>query len=200
MNQSLRLRHLVPNIGWGTKLELGTKRLFDEYLVASARAGDRKAFELLAERWHRKLVAHAWRLTSDAEVARDAAQSGWIDILRGLPRLQDERAFAAWAYRVVTRRCAKQIGGAVRRRELAQALTTAPEMVEPEPGVAVDRIRLRAAIAELPPEQGSAIALFYLEEMSVAEVAVALRVPAGTVKTRLMHARRKLRGVLEGEE
>ena len=46
----------------------------------------------------------------------------------------------------------------------------------------------------------AAIALFYLEDMSVAEMAVALDVPAGTVKTRLMHARRKLRAALEGDE
>jgi RNA polymerase sigma-70 factor (ECF subfamily) len=52
----------------------------------------------------------------------------------------------------------------------------------------------------LPAEQQAAVALFYLEEMSVAEVAVALDVPAGTVKTRLMHARRKLRAALGGEE
>lgn len=53
-----------------------------------------------------------------------------------------------------------------------------------------------AAMAELPPDQKSALGLFYLEDMSVAEIAVALDVPPGTVKTRLMHARRKLR--LEG--
>ena len=180
-------------------MTLGTARLFDEYLVASAKAGDHKAFELLAERWHRKLVAHAWRITGHAETARDAAQSGWIEIVRGLHRLQDERAFAAWAYRIVTRRCAKHIGAAIRRRELAQALTTQLEAVGPELEAALEAPRIRAAIAELPPEQGSAIALFYLEEMSVAEVAVALGVPAGTVKTRLMHARRKLRAALEGE-
>jgi len=48
-------------------------------------------------------------------------------------------------------------------------------------------------------EQRAAVALFHFEEMSVAEVAVALDVPVGTVKTRLMHARRKLRAVLEGD-
>ena len=58
---------------------------------------------------------------------------------------------------------------------------------------------LQSAIRMLPAEQQAAIALFYLEEMSVAEVAVALDVPAGTVKTRLMHARRKLRGAFEGD-
>lgn len=64
---------------------------------------------------------------------------------------------------------------------------------------AVDRARLRAAIASLPPDQAATIALFYLEEMSVAEVVIATDVPIGTVKTRLMHARAKLRAILEGE-
>ena len=58
--------------------------------------------------------------------------------------------------------------------------------------------RLRTALAGLPPEQRAAVALFHLEDLSVAETAVALNVPEGTVKTRLMHARRKLRTVLEG--
>ena len=59
--------------------------------------------------------------------------------------------------------------------------------------------RVQAALSALPQAQRAAVALFYLEDMSVAEVAVALNVPAGTVKTRLMHARRSLRAVLEGD-
>ena len=49
------------------------EQLLDEYLVASARTGDRKAFDLLARRWQGKLVAHAWRLTGDVDLAREAA-------------------------------------------------------------------------------------------------------------------------------
>ena len=174
-------------------------RILDEYLVAAARTGERQAFGMLAERWHGKLVAHAWRLTGDPEMARDAAQGAWVEILRGLHRLADERAFPAWAYRIVSRRCAKQIGAAVRRREVAARVAAEPQSEPSAPDAAIDSARLRSAIAQLPAEQRSAIALFYLEEMSVAEVAVALDVPVGTVKTRLMHARRKLRGALEGE-
>jgi RNA polymerase sigma-70 factor (ECF subfamily) len=59
---------------------------------------------------------------------------------------------------------------------------------------------LRAAIDKLPADQRAAIALYHFEELSVAEVAVALHVPVGTVKTRLMHARHKLRAALQGEE
>ena len=58
---------------------------------------------------------------------------------------------------------------------------------------------MQRAIQSLPHDQRATIALFYLEELSVAEVAVALDVPAGTVKTRLMHARHKLRAIIEGE-
>lgn len=177
----------------------GAARILDEYLVASAKVGDRKSFAMLAERWHRKLVAHAWRLTGDPDAAQDAAQAGWIEIVRGLHRLADERAFPAWAYRIVSRRCAKQIGSAVRRRMLAEALSGEAEATAPDADAPLEGQRLRAAIATLPSDQRSAIALFYLDEMSVAEVAVALDVPAGTVKTRLMHARRKLRAALEGE-
>ena len=58
---------------------------------------------------------------------------------------------------------------------------------------------LHEALAKLPAAHRAAIGLFYLEEMSVAEVAVALETPVGTVKTRLMNARKKLRAELEGE-
>ena len=177
-----------------------TTGALDEYLLAAARAGDPKAAELFARRWQKKLLAHAWRLLGDAEAARDAVQESWVEMLRGLPRLQDERAFPAWAYRIVSRRCARQIGSAVRQRRLATAIE--PDEREQEAaGAGLDDERLRAAIRALPPDQRAAVALFYLDELSIAEVAVALDVPAGTVKTRLMHARRKLGAALgRGEE
>lgn len=181
-------------------MERGAAQILDEYLVAAAKSGERRAFAMLAQRWNGKLIAHAWRLTGDVDAARDATQAAWADIVRGLGRLRDERAFAAWAYRVVSRRCAEQVGSAVRGRRLTESLATVPEPRVADPAEALDRRRLRAAIDALPPDQRSAIALFYLEEMSVAEVAVALAVPIGTVKTRLMHARAKLRRALEGED
>lgn len=177
------------------------EQLLDEYLVASARIGDRKAFDLLARRWQGKLVAHAWRLTGDVDLAREAAQEGWIEIVRGIGRLRDERAFPAWACQIVSRRCARRIGRLRQDRALAAAAAAEPTDISaaPEEGAPPAMTRLRAAVAALPPGQRAAIGLFYLEDMDVADVATALNVPAGTVKTRLMHARRKLRAVLEGD-
>jgi RNA polymerase sigma-70 factor (ECF subfamily) len=175
------------------------ERILDAYLIASGRIGDRRALGSLVQRWNSKLLAHAWRLLRDREAARDAVQESWTEMLRSLARLRNDQAFAAWAYRIVSRRCARQIGRLQRDRRLAGELPAAvieeAELGAPE----LDSDALHRAIRRLPPEQQAAIALFYLEEMSVAEVAVALDVPAGTVKTRLMHARRKLRGALEGD-
>ncbi len=175
-------------------------RVLDEYLAAAARAGDRRAMERLATRWSPKLFRHAYKLTGDIEMARDAAQDGWADIISGLPRLSDAALFPSWAFRIVTRRCADAIRRAQRRRR-----TIAAFALEPTPEGAsenaveshTDGAPLRRALASLPADQRAAIALFYGEDLSVAEIAAALAVPAGTVKTRLMHARRKLREALE---
>ena len=176
------------------------ERILDAYLVASARLGDREALDLLVRRWNGKLVAHAWRLLRDQEGAKDAVQEAWAEMVRGLPRLRDDGAFAPWAFRIVSRRCARHIGRLRGERQLAQEIAAAPVEDSAAAPSSLDVEVVRRAIRTLPPDQQAAIALFYLEDMSVAEVAVALDVPAGTVKTRLMHARRKLRDALEGDE
>ncbi len=174
-------------------------RLLDEYLVLGAMAGDRRALDQLARRWHARLEAHAFRLTGDRELARDASQIGWNAIIKGLHRLEDPHAFAAWAYRVVSRACAGEIGSAMARRRLATAVAADAMETSVEPVEPSQLDRLKCAIRQLPAGERAAIALYHLEELSVAEVAIALNVPVGTVKTRLMNARRKLRTYLEGE-
>lgn len=178
-----------------------TGRIFDEYLAAAARAGDAKAFARLAERWQPKLIAHAYRLLNEREAARDAVQDAWADIAKGILRLDDVRVFPAWAYRIVTRRTADAIRKRQRERRLGAAYAAeqaAKAQSAPPAETGADKAPLQTAIAALPADQRAAIALFYIEDFSVAEIAAALNVPAGTVKTRLMHARRKLREALEG--
>jgi len=173
-------------------------RAVEAYLVASARMGDARALsELVALRGPR-LFAHARRLSDDAEAARDIVQEAWVQILRGLHGLQDDHAFLPWALRIVTRIAARDVRGKVARRKLAQELAAEP-VTSVAPVEPAGTAALHAALVQLPREQSSVLALFYLEDMGVAEVAIALDIPPGTVKTRLMHGRAKLRAILEGE-
>ena len=98
------------------------KRFVETYLVTCARLGDRTAQKELVSRYQAKFLRHAYRLLGDSEQARDAVQDGWTEILRGLPNLREDGAFAAWAFRIVSRRCAKQIAGQKRRRETLASL------------------------------------------------------------------------------
>ena len=178
-----------------------SERIYDEYLVACAAGGDRPALTRLVARWQPRLLRHAWRLLGDVEPARDAVQEGWIEIMRGLGRLDDVAAFPAWAYRIVSRRCQRRY-----RVEPLDCIDDQPEAAAPGHDVmpagesAAELAIVLAAMARLPNAQRAALALFHGEDLSVAEIAVALDVPPGTVKTRLMHARRKLRALLGDDD
>jgi RNA polymerase sigma factor (sigma-70 family) len=177
------------------------ERVYDAYLAASARVGDREAFALLVKRWQPRFLGHAYRLTGDPELAADAAQEAWLEVLHGISRLSDAAAFPAWALRIVSRRCAKLIRGRQRQRATAYSLKNEPTSDGPDESGAQaqsDFAAVEEALACLSSEQQAAIRLHYLEGMDIAQIAMVLDAPAGTVKTRLMHARRKLRKLLEG--
>lgn len=163
------------------------------YMAGLARLGDRLAFEKLVKHFGPRLFSHAYRLLGHREEARDVVQEAWIEIARGLPKLRDDSAFMAWAYRITSRRAARQIDRNIKTRALGAGL--------PEPQAAFeDASSVRAAIEHLSPAQAATIRLFYLEEMSLREVAVAMDVPMGTVKSRLSSARNQLKPYLEGTE
>ena len=179
------------------------ERIFDEFLVTAAVTGDQPALSRLVARWQPRLLRYAWRMLHDAERAKDVVQEAWMDILRGLARLDDVAAFPAWAYRIVTRRCQREFQRKAREpfdpandesQGSSQGSTSPTGELSAELSIVMD------AIGTLPGPQRAALALFYIENLSIAEIAIATDVPPGTVKTRLMHARRKVRALLEGDE
>lgn len=164
-------------------------RLFDALLVELAREGRRDALERLAARWRPRHYVHARRLLGSADRAADAVQDAWVSILRGLRGLRDSSRFPAWSYAIVTRRCTDM------RRQMGREPEGDPQHEPADPAI-IDADRghdLRRAMMGLPPDQRAAIALFYQEGFSIAEIAEALCTPAGTVKSRLFHARCALR-------
>ncbi|WP_373353303.1 RNA polymerase sigma factor [Pseudoroseicyclus sp. CXY001] len=181
------------------------ERALGAYLVASARTGDRRAMDGLVRLHGPRLFAHAARLLGEREGARDAVQEAWVEILRALPALRDDAAFLPFALRITSRRVGRIIGARQRQRAIAaeagaQALALGTAEAG-EPGAeAHDAARVRAALEALPPAHRATVALFYLEDLTVAEVAAVLDVPLGTIKTRLMHARAKLRALLEPQD
>jgi RNA polymerase sigma factor (sigma-70 family) len=162
--------------------------------VAGGRLGRQQDFTALVRLTGQRLLAHARRLTDDSETAHDVVQETWAAIARGLTGLRDDRAFIPWAMAITTRIAARDLHRRIRAREAVADY--ARQKAEPE----ASPPDLRDAIAELPTNQRAVLALFYLDGLSVAEVATVLEIPPGTVKTRLMHARNHLRALLTGDD
>ena len=173
----------------------------DELLVLGAQAGDVRALGALYVRWHVRLGRHARRLVGDPDAAGDIAQEAWLAIARSIRRLDDPARFRAWAYRIVTRRAADWIRKARRDRRLGEELANDVEVnrdaVAEQDSGADDIELIRQALKTLPSERRALLALYYFDELSVTEIADALAIPKGTVKSRLHHARNHLRHALE---
>jgi RNA polymerase sigma factor (sigma-70 family) len=173
------------------------ERPLDEYLVLLSQAGSTDAMDGLARRWTPRLLRYAARMlggsTESAETAGDVVQETWIGAIRGLHGLRDPSQFKAWIYGIATRKCADAIRTHMRRRRLdVHSVNAGASLGEPATRLE-DRIDMTAGIRQLPPKQRAAVHLFYGEDLTVEEIASALGIPAGTVKSRLHQARQALK-------
>jgi RNA polymerase sigma-70 factor (ECF subfamily) len=181
--------------------EQAPDRAFDEYLVALSQAGSADALDGLVRRWTPRLLRYAARMLGGSgatEAARDVVQETWLGVVRGLRGLRDPAQFPAWIYGIATRKCADAIRRRVRRRQVDLAAgRNAGERAPADEAGAERRLDLDSAIRALPDEQRAVIHLFYREDLTVEEVAAALAIPPGTVKSRLHYAREALKRHLE---
>jgi RNA polymerase sigma factor (sigma-70 family) len=158
----------------------------DAELVIAARAGDRAAFAALVER-HRPALLRACRGSADA------AQEAVLVALTSLPALRDEAAFGPWLCGIGRNLWRRAVGG--QTAAPAPMDEAARQGSDPIAAIAL-RDAVLTAIAGLPPGQRDAVALFYLADLSHAEIAARLGTSVGAVKTRLHKARAALQARL----
>jgi RNA polymerase sigma-70 factor (ECF subfamily) len=180
------------------KLVVKREDVLTEFAVVGAINGDRKAFELLYRQWQPLLSRHASHLTRDRESTYDIMQDAWIAIAKGLRRLDDPSCFKGWAYRIVSNKSRDWIRKEQARRRLHDGVRHFENNLS---GGATESIgavsTLRDTIQTLPDNHRVILTLFYLEDWTVKDISAMLQLPDGTVKSRLYHARRTLKGALE---
>ena len=172
----------------------------DALLAVRCQLGEREAFDELIRRWAQPLRRHVARVAGDAQAADELVQDIWLRVLQGIGRLQDPRRFRPWLFGIAHRRLMDQL------RERYAAPSTHPvEAIDdfaadtPDPDRDLLARELERGLARLPAGERDVLSLFYLEELSLADVAQALAVPVGTVKSRLFRARQLLRQQLTGD-
>lgn len=174
-------------------------RALDGYLIALVQSGSREAFDRLVRRWTPKLLRYATRVLGRPEFGRDIVQETWVAAIRGLKKLDDPSRFPAWIYSIAHRKCIDGIRFNQRQRRLIES--AGQEALVASAGSQSrsdqdDQSDLTTAISQLSQEQRDVVNLFYGEDLSIYEIASILTVPAGTVKSRLHHARESLKHYL----
>ena len=172
--------------------------VFNELLVLQCQGGDTAAMEVLARQWHPLMLRHAFRFTRRSDAAEEIAQDAWLAIVRGLDRLHDPAVFRGWVYRIVSNKARDWIRRTQARRNLTARVEREPVPASHTEGADHEGAirRLHAALETLPEDRRALLSMHYLEEMGVQEISLALGVPAGTVKSRLFHARKQLKQCL----
>jgi RNA polymerase sigma factor (sigma-70 family) len=164
----------------------------DELLAIRCQLGEPTAFEDLIDRWHAPLWSFVRRLVGSDDSAQEIFQDVWVRVIRGIPRLRDGTRLRAWLFGITRRTVMDHL-----RQEYARSPAVDVDVdeiaAEASADDAEDLEALERALVELPIIEREIVTLFYLEELSLHEVAEALKVPVGTVKSRLFRARRLLR-------
>ena len=171
-------------------------------LVERCRRGDEGAFQELVDRYKDLVFALIARTLQDRSRAEDVAQDVFLRIHRGLPYFRGEARLSTWIYRIVANVCVQDRSRRTTTvsldddRERPVAAPSAPDRQFADLEM---RDRLEKAVARLPANYRLLVAAHYLEGVQYEELAEALELPLGTVKTQLYRAKQQLRRLLETE-
>jgi RNA polymerase sigma-70 factor (ECF subfamily) len=171
----------------------------DTDLVTRAQGGDEGAFMSLAVAAGDRLHAVAHRILRDTDLAEDATQQALLAIWRDLPQLRDPARFEAWSYRLLVRACYAE-GRKARAWSPNLRLLPADEpMATDATHTVLDRDQLERGFRRLSIDHRAVVVLHHYQDLPLSEVAEALGVPEGTVRSRLHYAMRGLRAALDAD-
>ncbi len=178
----------------------------DAELVERWQSGDEAAFEALVQRHQRRVFGLVLRMLGSREEAEEVAQEAFLSLHRHGHRFRREARFSTFVYRVAAnaalnrrrslgRKRARE-DALARRQEAGLDLPSSPRDPEDAASGSQLQARVQKALLELPPDLRAAVVLYDIEGQSYGDIAHTLRIPEGTVKSRIHRARNALRELL----
>ena len=173
-------------------------------VIQSVLDGDVNAFETLVKEYEKNVYNLALRMTGNSEDAADMSQEAFIKAYNSLSSFRGDSKFSVWLYRIVSNVCLDYLRSRTRKPTVSLStenddgeeveLDIADESQSPE--LLLDRSLTRDAVrrglAALPPDHREILLLREIQGLSYEEIAAALDLEAGTVKSRIFRARKKL--------
>jgi len=184
----------------GNEAAGGLDRLQEKLWVLQAQSGDPEAFHALVSRYERRLFYYIMRFDQNPEHAADLLQEVWLTVFRGLKNLRAPEAFRVWVYQITHDKIVTAIRREVRQEEAHEAIIDEGREDFDAPDSLFSRAELlHHALGSVSADHREVLTLRFLEDLSLEEIAEALRCPLGTVKSRLHHAKQSLRKILEAK-
>ena len=172
--------------------------------IASARNGYEAAFGELVQKYQKRVYALTVRMCPTPELAEEAAQEAFLSAWQGLPFFRGDAAFSTWLYRLASNACVDLLRK--ERRHQGTSLdddTVGAEIpdTKPTPEEAAEtkelRAQIEAGLRQLSPEHRAVLILREIQQLNYEEIADALSLDLGTVKSRISRGRRQLRDFLK---
>lgn len=181
---------------------MSTEREIDAALVKRAQAGEKRAFELLVNKYQRRILRLLGRILHNQSDVEDIAQETFLKAYRALPKFRNESAFYTWLYRIAVNTARNHISSKHNQvfvsdqmesqdGETFSLLDNLTDGETPETHLHNREIieALQIALEELPEQLRQAIVLRELEGLSYEEISTAMDCPVGTVRSRIFRAR-----------
>ncbi len=171
-----------------------------EKIIARARRGDADAFEQLVAAYRDQVFRLALRMCGSEADADEVAQEAFLSAWKALPNFRGESQFSTWLYQLTTHAAIDLMRR--EKRQIAAADITEVSAADPAPSPqqqaeqSEQREIVRDAILQLAPEQREVVVLRFMEELSYEEIGAVLKLPSGTVKSRLNRAKAQLKEIL----
>jgi RNA polymerase sigma factor (sigma-70 family) len=184
---------------WVRANVMDEKHIYYELLVLRTKRGDLSAVEEIVRHWERQLFYYVRGLVGREQDAWDILQETWLRVVRDIGSLRDPKALSAWLYTVARNRALTHMRDSSREELMAECgedLAQAPENGDLS---FEDAEAIHSALSKLTLPHREVLTLYFMEDLSIDEIASVLRCPTGTIKSRLHFAKRALKAILQQE-
>ena len=184
---------------WRAFLGTSLSEPSDLDLVKQVKRGDTEAFSVLVRRHQQVVYNLAYRYMRDSALAEDMAQEAFLKGFRLLDGFRGDCSFSTWMYRVTCSVCLTEINRRRRRGEVELHPAHGGEIEDKSVENSDMAELVRRCVTHLPERYATIVTLYYLNEMPYEEIAQAMGIPLGTLKTWMFRARKDLRTIVERE-
>lgn len=183
------------------KLQVSRKQaIYYELLALRCKRGQKDAFQELVRIWEKRLFYYIRRLVDDEQDAWQILQDTWLKVISNIKKLRQPKKLPSWLYKVARNTALGHLRKKYKRQALFEPDANVRDVEDVTSNIAFDDAQqVHFGLGKISLHHREALTLFFLQDLVVEEIAEVLQIPPGTVKSRLFHAKRALKAVLEKE-